>query len=269
MTKARDRAVEGRNDLSRFVVHLTRDDTREHEGGQTAREHFDGIARERRIRARQPHCLHMERIPRKHWDRFAVCCFMEVPLSELHLMTRPIAGRRIQYGDYGFVFSREFLVSRGAQPAMYVNSYGGNRSVREAADRVYELAAEEGFVHGKLGRLLPYLNAMHEGYDFAWEREWRVLGDLDFGFEDVVCVILPEDGDDRLKGEFLGDGVPVISPGWTGERIVAELSGQVRKARRLWSGRKSGRQIESRPPRRMGTGGGAWSALRGRGPRSS
>ena len=246
MARARDRAVEGRNDLSRFVVHLTRDDTGERNGGETARQHFDGIAGERKIRARRPHCLHMDRIRREHWDSFAVCCFMEVPLSELHLMTRPIAGRRIHYGDYGFVFSREFLVSRGAQPAMYVNSYGGNRLVREAADRVYQLAEEEGLACGQLGRLLPYLNAMHEGYDFAWEREWRVLGDLDFGFEDVVCVILPEDGEDGLKGEFLGEGVPVISPGWTAERIVAELSGQARSARRLWSERKSPRRSNDR-----------------------
>lgn len=70
MSRARDKAVEGRSDFSRFVVHLTRDDTGESDGGGTAREHFDGIAKERKIRAWRPHCLHMDRIPRKHWGRF-------------------------------------------------------------------------------------------------------------------------------------------------------------------------------------------------------
>lgn len=260
MIKARDRAVEGRNDLSRFVVHLTRDDT-----GQTARERFEAIVRERNIRAWRPHCLHMDRIPRDHWHRYAVCCFMEVPLSELHLMTRPIAGRRICYGDYGFVFSREFLVSKAAQPAMYVNSYGGNGLVREAADRVFDLAKEEGFADGTVGRLLPYLNAMHEGYDFAWEREWRVLGDLPFGFEDLVCVILPEEGEDGLQEELLENGVPAVSPGWTAERIVAELSGQARRARRLGSGITPPRSGGSRPPLRTGAVRGNWGPLRDRG----
>ena len=121
LIKARDRAVEGRNDLSRFVAHLTRDDRADFpDGGQTARENFKGIVEDREILAFRPHCLHMGRIPERHRERFSVCCFTEVPLSELHLLTRAIPGRRIKFSDYGFVFSREFLVSKGAQPALYV-----------------------------------------------------------------------------------------------------------------------------------------------------
>ena len=126
--------MEGRNDLSRFVVHLTRDDSRDGpDHGQTERENFDGIMEGRTILALRPHCLHMDQIPEKHRDKFSVCCFMEVPLPELHLVTRPIQGRRNQYSDYGLVFSRDFLVSKGAQPAIYVNSYGGDSELRTLA----------------------------------------------------------------------------------------------------------------------------------------
>ena len=163
---------------------------------------------------------------------FSVCCFTEVPLTELHLLTRQIQGRDIELSDYGFVFSREFLVAQGAQPAIYINSYGGDTSTREAADRI-ELAKRQEFRKGKLRRLLPYLNAMHERYDFTWEREWRVVGDMEFAPEDIVCVTLPEDGEEELKREFLEDGVPIISPGWSTERIVSEFSDQARRAQRL------------------------------------
>lgn len=246
MTKTRDRAVEGRNDLSRFVVHLTRDDQKDDPvHGRTAEENFEGIMNRLMIYALRPHCLHKTQIPDKHREKFAVCCFTEVPLQELHLLTRSIKGRRNQYSDYGVVFSREFLMLKGAQPAIYLNSYGKNSDLSEAADRIFELAKAEGF-RGKLSRLIPYMNHMNEGYDFAWEREWRIVGDLKFELEDIVCLILPEQGEMALKREFLESGVPVISPGWTTERIIDEFSKQARRARRIWRAKKRSKTNDKR-----------------------
>lgn len=240
MADAKSRAVEGRGDISRFVVHLTRDDRKDFpRGGASAAENFDSIVRERRVRAYIPHCLHKERIPENRKKRFSVCCFTETPLSELHLLTRYIPGRRVRLSEYGLVFSREFLITKGAQPALYINSYGENTWLREAADKLCDMAAEDDFKRGKLWRILPYLNAMHERYDFTWEREWRVRGDLAFQAGDIVCAILPEEEEEEWKSKFLGRGVPVVSPGWSTERIVAELSGQARKARRQWVTKKT------------------------------
>jgi len=252
VTKARDKAVEGRNDLSRFLVHLTRDDREDAKSygwnGGTAAENFIGIMEDSTIYALRPHCLHLHKIPEEHFDRFSVCCFMEVPLPELHLVTRPIQGRRNQYSDYGFVFSRDFLVWKGAQPAIYVNSYGDNSELREAADSVYAIAKEKGF-SSALSRLVPHLNAMNQGYDFAWEREWRIAGNLKFELEDIACVILPEQGERKLKAKFLKGGIPVISPGWTGERIVAEFSKQARRAHRAWKEGKRPKKSSKQPRR--------------------
>lgn len=240
MTDAKSRAVEGRGDISRFVVHLTRDDRKDFpEGGARAAENFSSIIKDRKIRAHIPHCLHADRIPAEHRKRFSVCCFTETPLSELHLLTRHIPGRRVQLSAHGLVFSREFLVTNGAQPALYINSYERNLWLREAADRLCDIAEDNDFRKGKLWRFLPYLNAMHERYDFTWEREWRVRGNLKFKPRDIVCVILPEKGEETWKQRFLSRGVPVVSPGWSTERIVAELSGQARRARRQWVTTKS------------------------------
>jgi hypothetical protein len=74
---------------------------------------------------------------------------------------------------------------------------------------------------------------MHERYDFSWEREWRVLGDLRFSNRDIVCVILPADREQPLKERMASEGVATISPGWTYEQIVAELSKQQRIVRSL------------------------------------
>ena len=238
MASPKERATEGRRDLSRFVVHLTRNDTRDFSNGATASKNFRSIVEDRRIIAAKPHCLHADRIPKRHKHRYAVCCFTEVPLSELHLLTRHIAGRQIQLSEYGFVFSREFLISKGAQPAFYVNSYNNNMWLREAADGAFEIAKKKDFRKGSLWRLLPYLNAMHERYDFTWEREWRVRTGLDFKPRDIVCVILPENGEAELKRKFLHRGVPVISPGWSTERIVSEFSDQARQAKRQWIAKK-------------------------------
>ena len=80
MTRTRDRAVEGRGDLSRFVIHLTRDDRNDFENGDTAEENFRGIVSDQTILAVRPHCLHAEDIPDEHSRQFSVCCFTEVPL---------------------------------------------------------------------------------------------------------------------------------------------------------------------------------------------
>lgn len=124
---------------------------------------------------------------------------------------------------------------KGAQPVIYVNSDDGNTWLREAADRILELAEGRDFKSGRFRRLLPYLNAMHEGYDIAWEREWRLVGSLDFQAKDIVCVVLPEQGEVALAREFLKRGVPVVSPGWSSDRIVVGFSRQPRRAKALWA----------------------------------
>ena len=232
--RARDSAVAARSDISRFVVHITRDDTKNYSNGQSARKNLKAILRECRVGAFSPHCLHVKQIPEENHDDFAVCCFTETPLSELHLLTRHIPGRSIELSDYGIVFSRQFLISKGAQPALYLNLYDNNQHLREAARNICDIVSENGFRRTGLAHLLPFLNTMNERHDFAWEREWRIAGDLHFDARDIVAVIVPETGERMLTRKYLERGIPVISPGWSTERIVAEFSEQARTVRRIW-----------------------------------
>jgi len=238
MNDQKKNALKGREDISRFVVHLTRDDKDDFTDGGTAEDNFRAIIEDRRIGAYQPHCIHSKEIPDKLRPQYSVACFTEVPLTQLHLLTRRIPGRKICLEPYGFIFLREFIIEKGAQPAIYINSYNNNPWLREAADVLCDIARSKEFKAGKLWRFLPFLNAMHERYDFTWEREWRVRGDVEFKPEDVVAVILPETDSEEWRNTFALRGIAVLSPGLSYEEIIGELSQQQRKTRSIWVERK-------------------------------
>lgn len=236
MAVNRTTVADQRNDISRFVVHLTRDDSADFsEGGATARDNFKSIIDGRCVHAFRSHCLHnprLKRLPDDKKEEFNVACFTETPLHQIHLLTQQIQGRNIRFEPYGLVFTKSFLISNGAQPALYINGYGGNNHVKVAVDEILNVAIDNGF-KSAIWRILPFINVMYEKYDFAWEREWRVRKGLRFKLTDLVCVILPADGDDDLKDRFLKAGLSYISPGWTYERIVNELASQQRATRKL------------------------------------
>jgi hypothetical protein len=232
----KEHAIAGREDVSRFMVHLTRDDREDQDGGNTARKNLARIVKEKRISAFNPHCFfnpRLKKLDEKVAAKFAVACFTEVPLNQIHLLCRSISGRQINLEPYGLVFTREFVVSAGGQPALYINGYDNNRWLHECVNGVYDQAVVNGKLIEPYWRILPFINAMHEHYDFTWEREWRVLGGLKFRAKDIVCVILPADKDEDLKEVLAQGGIATISPGWSYERIVAELAKQQRSTRSL------------------------------------
>ena len=63
MNKAKQSAVKGREDISQFIVHLTRDDSKTFSsGGATAKENFARIIKNRIIGAYRPHCLYNKKL---------------------------------------------------------------------------------------------------------------------------------------------------------------------------------------------------------------
>jgi hypothetical protein len=190
---------------------------------------FIKILRHRSIHAFRPHCLFNTKIKgNKKLERaFRVACFTEVPLNQLHLLTKEIAGRKIKFEPYGFCFSKQFLIEAGGQPAIYINSYGGNNSLYDGVQQLYKRFGGYSINDDDPAwRILPFINAMHERYDFTWEREWRVQKPLRFRLKDLVCVILPSEGEDDIKEACAKSGLAAVSPGWTYEQIVSELAKQ-------------------------------------------
>src|SRR5258707_230096 len=113
-----------RDDLSRFLVHLTReyDDT-------PARDNLVSILRDKTIEARNAHCLFIHDINGRDFSQklrkaFRTVCFTETPLPQLHRLSGEIPGRRVALSPYGLVFAKRALIDRGASPAIYINAYG-------------------------------------------------------------------------------------------------------------------------------------------------
>jgi hypothetical protein len=228
-------AVSGREDMSAFMIHLTRDDTSDGEGWYTAgfeaKENFRLIAEQKCLRAYKPHCLHRNKL----WDvredvqnAFKVICFTEAPLQEVDDLVKLIPGRKHKLEAYGYVFRRDFLIAAGAQQVMYVNEYDPFNGLRGPIDALFHMAHRSDF-KGTTWRILPFISTMRDSYDYTWEREWRIIGEMNFLYRDLVCVIMPEwdhDGRDR----WTRHGVPVISPGWCYERVLLELGKQLKRA---------------------------------------
>jgi hypothetical protein len=237
---SREDAWAGRKDVSRFIVHLTRDDRNDMPDGASARRNLLNILKEKSIYALRPHCFFNPRIQKlekrlrsKVREEFSCVSLTEVPLNQIHLLTREIPNRQIEFEPYGIVFNKRFIISKGGQPAIYINGYRNNRWLHECVNALYSRGVRNGSLQEPYWRILPFINAMHERYDFTWEREWRVLGDLDFATRNIVAVILPEEGETGLKERLATNGVAVISPGWTYEQIVGELGRQQRTTRSL------------------------------------
>ena len=53
-----------------------------------------------------------------------------------------------------------------------------------------------------------------------------------------MCAFVPEKGEEELTQEFLTRGIPVVSPGWYVDGIVADFSWQARQAKELWEAAK-------------------------------
>lgn len=236
MEITRKNVTDSREDVSRFVVHLTRDDREDFKYGATARDNFLSIIKQKRIGAFRPHCLHAPQIKgfsRKVRRKFYVSCFTEVPLTQLRFLVQRIKGRQVCLEPFGFVFDKRTLIEKGAQPALYINSYSGNDALKKSINRIFELSRKNEF-EDDLARILPFVNAMHEKYDFTWEREWRVAGDFHFKHSNIVCCVLPSSGQEDIREKLIQAGIAAVSPGWTYEQIVSEMARQQRTTKKVF-----------------------------------
>jgi len=219
------RAVQNREDISPYLVHLTRENTNHFpRTGKDAGKTFDDIWNQKVIRARRVLCMHREEIRQERSEiqaKFKVACFTATPLSQLrHFVS--VYRRDYRFEAYGFIFKRETLLMKGAGPAQYINQYG-TMSLRPWAERLYEMAKKTNFT-GLLWMGIPFMNSVHSGHDFEWEREWKVRGDVSFSYRELAGVILPERIANKMWYRALDNGVPVISAHWDADRIEETLA---------------------------------------------
>lgn len=127
---------------------------------------------------------------RKHadlWKRHRSVCFSEVPLDNVERLTR-------RHGNFGIAFTKDFLRGRHAARVWYLDQ--GSSQAIALADRLNSLQASKDFTD-PVWDLTPFIDLVMPGtYEWDWEREWRVRGDMNFTLDDVAFVITPKGVDE-------------------------------------------------------------------------
>jgi len=230
-----------RDDLSRYLVHLTRN-----YGGASAEDNLVSMLRSRKIQARNAHCLFQPRIKNIGFSavlkrQFNTVCFTEAPLHQLRYLAQDIAGRRIQLRPFGLAFWKHDLLGLGANPAVYINTQAeGLREFLlsefavhfEDLRRYKDFRKSYGLEADSIIRYYSLVNIISERIDFSWEREWRLKGHLHFDFTQLVAIIVPDPNRFRRRtlkqfGSKLRKQIcriPAISPDWNYEQLVEELT---------------------------------------------
>ena len=230
-----------REDVSRFLVHLTKDD--ELEG---AEDQLLSILSDRNIEARNAYCLFSPLIKNSDFspvlkNKFNTVCFTETPLPQIVSLLLDLPGRRVKLKPYGLVFWRRELVARGANPAIYVNAMGKSNLKRYLLEqfkqdfkdvKTFKTFRQQECYFQELIHYYSLITVMSTSHDFAWEREWRVLGDFRFLYRDLVAIIAkdPEKFLTRCEKTLTRSAMglirrtPMISPYWNYEEILEEMS---------------------------------------------
>lgn len=229
-----------REDLSRFLVHLTRD-----YDNVVARENLISILNDKTILAKNAHCLVMHKLgmmdfSQRLQEEFYTVCFTETPLPQIKQLTKEIEGRRIKLSPYGLVFWKDELFNKGASPAIYINAKGTSvskflmdefESIFKGITTFKRLRDKEAH-YKNIVHYYSLINVVKDEHDFMWEREWRHHGNFEFKYSNVVAIIAPsperfkqlcEENCTKQLQRYL-DRIPFISPDWTYEELIEELA---------------------------------------------
>lgn len=228
-----------RTDLSTFVIHWTKDQD-EHQ----ARDNLVSILTDRTIKAFTAmggavHILKESLADAELAEALEsqrVACFTEAPLEHAWSFVCDIQDRAVKLKPYGLAFTKKRAREMGINPVWYLDSTpSGYDWVIKSVWKLVEdaLAAPDPFTAHPVARIAPFVERMeHSEFlrkDFWWEREWRHLGSRSFQLEDVAVVFCPDEEIEEfqamVKDATPGRRLPVISPNWGLERIIADLSG--------------------------------------------
>ena len=230
-----------REDISRFLVHLTRNYE-----GSSSKSNLINILQYKTLSARNAHCLVMHKIRRMGFSevlkkKFNTVCFTETPLTQIKQLVSEIKGRKIQLKPYGLIFWKDDLFERGSSPAVYINAKGTSidkfllnefDSIFKNVKTLKKLKSLEAEHYKNIVHYYSLINVVKDEHDFMWEREWRHHGDFNFRYSDIVAIIAkdPEifekECEKSLNRRAYGyiKRLPIITPDWTYEELIEEFA---------------------------------------------
>lgn len=205
--------LEGRSDLSTFLVHFTRTQ----DDGTTGRSVLLKILNDQTLKATQVHGIARSRLEGSPVEGlFSVVCMSEAPMAHWSMLCADIPGRTWRFAPYGLVFTKDWARRFSFNPVWYLNTLAGQdwltTPLNELADiaiRGKALARSEAgdlvnvrYRDSQIAKLLPFIETAGVGKDFSWEREWRRVGCVAFLPKETVAVLVPEEDHFAFKAEY-------------------------------------------------------------------
>lgn len=201
-------------DLSNFLVHFTKQE----EDGDDYNK-IMSILGNRKLKALNPFGIAKS----KGREDQNVTCFSEIPPG---YWKRIIKRRKTKFG---IAFHRRFILERGGIPVWYLcnqsNAYNSVIDLINNADN-----------DNPIWNITPFIDAPglygNSRYEFEWEREWRIAGDLCFLENNVAFLLIPEEkhsaalsffSDVYDKNEGPAYFCPYIDPKWSRKKILETL----------------------------------------------
>jgi len=224
-----------RNDLSTFVVHLTR----KTEDGRSARANLKRILRKQVIEARSPFGPAGGSVTkRRDIDSQKCVSFSETPLAHINCLTCEIPKRRIRLCPFGLAFTKMTARKKGANPVWYIDiTPGHDWLMKPINDMIRNQKKESDFHDSALALICPFIEQMGSGpkldgrgyqKEFWWEREWRHRGNYNFSYSEIAFGLAQEDSVEEfeeLARSFTRRRIRFVDPCWSLDKMIAHLAG--------------------------------------------
>jgi len=227
---SKDDFLAKKRDYSPLLVHLTRntEDYIEEYGKIpiSAKQALDNILSEKTLRAfNYKYCLFGPSLAAQSGslqDKFKVVCFTETPIDQIDVLLENVIERDFKLEPYGLVFEKKYVREKGGNPVFYLTKDIARVLLKSLFPSLCKNDLPGNVTPEQASRLLALVTVCEEGNDWHWEREWRIVGNLEFNpADDIYCGLCPEE--DILYFESSYRGVKFISPTWGINKILDKL----------------------------------------------
>lgn len=213
---SREQFLQKKRDYSPYLVHLTR---------QTefypAKGVLECILDEGILRAYNHYCIfkdEINKLGKNVQDKFKVVCFTETPIDLIEILLERFQGRSTILEPYGLVFKKDYIRDNNGNPVFYITG-----DLSAPLWNLFENAKVNEFSKEEY-KVLALINKCDEIIDFHWEREWRIVGNLEFQIAAIIyCGLSEEKYIPHFEKKY---DLKFIDPYWGINKILDKLVGK-------------------------------------------